>query len=116
MVGSKKYFQYETNDGTLFALLADESNTELAGGGVDLVGGTSVLFTLPGNVQPRYGRYVSADGLTVRKAYICNTTLTLTTPIVDPSSGLSLELKQIVSESISFPTGTDTGLLDGDAS
>lgn len=116
MVGSKKYFRYTTDAGDDFALLADESNTELAGGGVDLTGATSALYELPKNVKPRYGRYSSADGLVVRKCYSCTVGATLTTPIIDPSSGLSLELKAIVAEEIRFPSGTDTGLLDGDAS
>jgi hypothetical protein len=116
MVGSKKWFRYTTDEGDDFALLADESNTELAGGAVDLTGGASTLYGLPGNIRPRYGRYRSADGLVVRKCYSCTLGATLTTPIIDPSSGLSLELSAIVAEERTFATGTDTGLLDGDAS
>lgn len=116
MVGSKKYFRYTTDAGTDFALLADESNTELGGGGVDLTGGSSLLFELPKNVRPRHARYVSADGLVVRKAYGCTAGVTYTTPIIDPSSGLSLEIKAIYAEETRFPSGTDTGLIDGDAS
>lgn len=116
MVGSKKWFRYTTDAGDDYALQADESNTELAGGAVDLTGGASTLYTLPRNVKPRYGRYVSADGLIVRNCFSCTLAATLTTPIIDPSSGVSLELRAIVAESRTFPTGTDTGLIDGDAS
>lgn len=116
MAGSKKVFRYTTDGGTDFGLLADESNTELAGGAVDLTGGTSTLNMLPKNIKPRYGRYVSADGLVVRKCYFCTAAATPTTPIVDPVSGLSLNLKTYVAEQVTYLVGEDTGLLDGDAS
>lgn len=116
MVGSKKWFRYTTDGGNDFGLLADESNTEAAGGAVDVTGGTSTLNALPKNIKPRYGRYVSADGLTVRIAYFCTAAATPTTPIIDASSGLSLNLKKYYAEEVSYITGDDTGLLDGDAS
>lgn len=116
MVGSRKYFSYTTDAGDVFALSADESNVELAGGGVDLTGGASTLYELPRNVKPRYARYRSADGLIVRKAYLSSAGAVPTTPIIDPSSGVSLDLSSIVAEEITFPTGVDTGLIDGDAS
>lgn len=116
MVGSRKFFTYTTDAGDSFALSADESNVELAGGGIDLTGGASLLYELPRNVKPRYARYRSADGLVIRKAYLCTVGAVPTTPITDPSSGLSLDLSAIVAEQVTFPTGVDTGLIDGDAS
>lgn len=115
MAGSRKSLIYTTDAGDDFALQADESNTEAAGVGVDMPNGTSALYSLPKCVKPRYGRYSSADGLVVRKAYACTPDATYTTPIIDAVSGLSLELRQIVAEERTFFTGTDTGLLDGDA-
>lgn len=116
MAGSLKYFKYTTDGGTDFAVLRDESNTELAGGAVDVTGGTSNLNVLPRNIKARYGRYVSADGLVVRNCVLCTATSTPTTPIVDPVSGLSLNLKAYVGERVTYVTGVDTALTDGDDS
>jgi len=116
MAGSLKWFTYTTDAGDSFGVFADESNAELAGTGVDLGGQTSALYALPRNVQPRYARYQDASGTVVRKALICTQGGTPTTPIIDPSSGLSLNLVAIVGEKARILTGVDTGIIDGDAS
>lgn len=116
MAGSLKWFSYTTDAGDDFAVFADESNAELAGTGVDLAGGASTRYALPRNVQPRYARYQDATGTIVRKALISVQGTNPTTPIVDPSSGASLDITAIVGEQVRIVTGVDTGIIDGDAS
>lgn len=116
MAGSLKWFSYTTDVGDQFGIFADESNAELAGTGVDLTGGASPLYALPRNVQPRFARYQDATGTIVRKAIISVQGTAPTTPIIDPSSGASLDLTAIVGEKVRILTGVDTGIIDGDLS
>ena len=116
MAGSLKWLQYTTDVGDIFGIFADESNAELAGTAVDLTGGASALYALPRNVKPRYARYQDATGTIVRKAIICIQGTAPTTPIIDPSSGASLELTAIVGEKVRILTGIDSGIIDGDLS
>lgn len=113
MAGSMKWFSYTTNAGDAFAVFADESNAELAGGAVDLGGGASTLYALPRNVTPRYARYQDATRTITRNALLSTATSTPTTPIVDPSSGATLDLVAIVGEQVRIVTGVDTGIIDG---
>lgn len=116
MAGSKKWFLYETDlDGTVFAIELDESNTELAGAGVDYPNGGGVLYSLPGNVKPRYARYASADTFTVRNCVLCAPATAPNPTIADPVSGQTLNLVAVVAEQVRVPRGEDTGLIDGDA-
>ena len=116
MAGSLKWLRYTTDVGDDFGIFADESNAELAGTAVDLTGGASILYALPRNVKPRFARYQDATGTIVRKAIICVQGTAPTTPIVDPSSGASLDLTAIVGEKVRILTGVDSGILDGDIS
>lgn len=117
MAGSIKYFEYTTDAGDSFALKADESNTELGGRGIDFGNASTIIYELPRNVKPRYALYRSPDGNVTRKAYICDVSATpANTTIVDPVSGLTLNLVSINAEEIRIPVGLDTGLIDGDAS
>ena len=115
MSGSIKNFVYTTDAGDDFVIRADESNTEAAGGAVDLAAGASTLYGLPRNVTPRYARYGNAAGTITRKCILCTVGATPTTPIIDSVSGESLDLLAIVGEYARVNNGTDTGLLDGDA-
>jgi len=116
MAGSLKWLRYTTDVGDDFGIFADESNAELAGTAVDLTGGASILYALPRNVKPRFARYQDATGTIVRKAIICVQGTAPTTPIVDPSSGASLDLTAIVGEKVRILTGVDSGIIDGDIS
>ena len=116
MAGSLKWLRYTTDVGDDFGIFADESNAELAGTAVDLTGGASILYALPRNVKPRFARYQDATGTIVRKAVICVQGTAPTTPIVDPSSGASLDLTAIVGEKVRILTGVDSGIIDGDIS
>jgi len=124
MAGSNKWFVYTTDDGTDFALFADESNTEEVNGATqDYVAGVAIKYNLPRNVKPRVAYYASADGNRVIKC-ICLTQavysgiLANKSSINDPiTSGGTLGLIRIRPEIITrLPFAADTGLTDGDAS
>lgn len=123
MAGSKKYFVYTLDDGSDFALLADESNTEAVNGGTqDYADGVTIRYTLPKNVVPR--RLIYANAARTRKitCYALTQTIFNGAPgavptITDPIAGVgSLSLIQIKPESLKqLPIALDTGLDDGDA-
>lgn len=112
MAGSIKYISYTTGLGDTFALKCDESNAEAVSSS-DLTAATD--YTLPSNVTPRYARYASPDGLTVRKCYLSTAALVAPATIVDSLTGATLNLVGTVAEKITVPNPTDTGLIDGDA-
>lgn len=116
MAGSLKWLSYTTDAGDTFAVFADESNAELAGTAVDIAGGASTTYALPRNVKPRRAVYSDATRTIVRKAIISVAGTLPTTPIVDPSSGASLDFIYIEGERVRTVTGVDTGIIDGDAS
>jgi hypothetical protein len=124
MAGSKKWFVYTADDGTDFALLADESNTEEINGGTqDYVAGTAFKYSLPRNLRPRKAYYASPDGKRVLSAIALTQTIyngipANKTSIVDPILGglNTLNLIRVRPELIrNLPFANDTGLTDGDA-
>ncbi len=122
MSGSNKWFVYTTDDGTDFALYADESNTEAVNGATqDFVAAVAIKYALPKNVRPRTAVYASADGTRTIKAYVLTQTIYNGIPagvssITDPIGGGTLGLVRIRPEVITrLPFAGDTGLVDGDA-
>lgn len=122
MAGSNKWFVYTTDDGTDFALLADESNTEAVNGAVqDFVPNVAIKYALPKNVRPRRAVYSNNDGSRVITCYCLTQTVyngvpTNQSSITDPIGGGTLGLVRIRPEIISrLPFAGDTGLNDGDA-
>lgn len=116
MAGSRKWFRYTTSfDGTTFAISLDESNTELAGAGLDFVAPAGLPYALPVNIEPRKARYVSADTNVVRNCVLCDPAATPADSFTDPVSGQLLTLAAIIAEKIILPFAIDTGLIDGDA-
>jgi hypothetical protein len=122
MAGSKKYFVYTTDNGTDFALLADESNTEAVNGGTqDYANGVSIIFELPRNLRPR--RLIYANVARTRKItcyaltqaiFAGATTAVLT--IADPIQAGTLSLIDAIPEERKrIPIAADSGLDDGDA-
>ena len=121
MAGSKKYFVYTANDGTEFALLADESNTEALNAGTqDYADGVSVLYELPKNLQPRYAEYANAAKTRKIRCYALTagifTGAAVGVPtITDPIAGTgTLFLVKLQPERLKrLPIALDTGLTDG---
>lgn len=123
MAGSKKYFVYTANDGTDFALLADESNTEAVNAGTqDYADGVNILYELPKNLRPRYVEYANATNTRRIRCYALTATIfagvaTGVPTITDPISGTgTLSLRKLEPEKLKrLPIALDTGLTDGDA-
>jgi len=120
MAGSIKWFVYTTDNGTDFAISADESNVEaVAGGTQDYVTGLTVRFAIPRNLTPRYAYYSDPTGSrTIRVPILTqalyNGILTGAPTISDPIGALTLNLVRIQPEKIKLPRADDTGLNDGD--
>jgi hypothetical protein len=104
----------------------DESNAEAMGAANPTVGSV-VRYSIPGNLKPRYARYVTASGARSRNIYICDETIvssalpaTLTTLAADegsvtPTAENTFRLKSLIGEVFTNQTALpDTGLTDGD--
>lgn len=122
MAGSNKWFVYTTDDGTDFALYADESNTEAVNGATqDYVPAVAIKYALPKNVRPRRAVYANADGSRTITCYALTQSIYTGIPanassITDPIGGGTLGLVRIRPEVITrLPFAGDTGLNDGDA-
>lgn len=121
MAGSIKWFRYETDNGSEFAIELDESNTEAINGTEqDFVDATTLIFALPKNIIPRYAFYESADKNRVIRCValtraIYNSLVTNVRNIPDPiDPDETLTLVRIRPEVIRLPYPQDTGLTDGD--
>lgn len=121
MAGSCKWFSYTSNDGTDWALYADESNTEAANGGTGSGAPPNQLYKPPANLKPRYAIYGNQAGTRRLKVPILTETiynaLTPASTIPDQiaGGGATLALIRKRPEIISpQPTIYDTGLDDGD--
>jgi hypothetical protein len=121
MAGSNKWFIYTTDDGTDFALFADESNTEAINGATqDFVPGVAIKYALPKNVRPRRAVYSNAAGTRTITCFVLTQTIYNGVPanassITDPIDGGTLGLVRIRPEIITrLPFAGDTGLTDGD--
>lgn len=122
MAGSKKWFIYTTDQGSDFALLADESNTEAVNGSTqDYISGTSVLNALPRNIKPRRVVYKNAAGTRTISCIaltqtLYNGALANVATINDPIDAGTLTIARLEPERIRLlPRPDDTGLTDGDA-
>jgi len=121
MAGSNKWFVYTTDDGTDFALYADESNTEAINGATqDFVPAVGIRYALPKNVRPRRAVYGNAAGTRTITCFALTSTIyngipTNASSITDPIGGGTLGLIRIRPEIITrLPFAGDTGLTDGD--
>lgn len=119
MAGSIRYFRYTADDGTTWALQADESNIEAINTGADLIITPGQKYKVPPNLEPRHAIFQSADGRVRRKIVVLSTgtygPLSATTSFVDPVSELTVTLKRKVGEVVSLPSLADTAINDGDA-
>jgi len=121
MAGSLRWFDYESDDGTNWALFADESNVEAANGAAAEGGApTGQNYKPPANLKPRYAVYTRNGGTTVRVPILTvavYNALTTGDIIPDPIvTGQNLALVRKRPELISpLPTLIDTGINDGDS-
>jgi hypothetical protein len=123
MAGSRKWFVYTADNGTDYAIEADESNVEaLAAGTQDYPEiGTPPIHAVPRNIKPRYAVFGGIPGQSNIKVPIITRTIydalsgasSMADPL-DPDATLPLLYKK--PEEIKLPKGRDTGKTDGDAS
>lgn len=123
MAGSRKWFIYTADNGTDYAIEADESNVEaLAAGTQDYPNtGTPPIHAVPRNLKPRTATFGGvANGSTITVPIITRTiydALSGASTMQDPlDSSLTLPLQYKTPERIRLPKGADTGKIDGDAS
>jgi hypothetical protein len=114
MSGSIRNFRYVADDGSLFAIKLDESNTEAING----ASATAIppQYGIPKNLKPRYGLFISSDRLSQRKAYFLTqadfaAASNVTAIIAD---GVEHNLSYKVGERQSLYRNVDTGKIDGD--
>ena len=121
MAGSLRWFDYESDDGTNWALFADESNVEAVNGAAAAGGApTGQNYKPPANLKVRYAVYGRNGGATVRVPVLTlavYNALATGDIIPDPFvSGQNLVLIRKRPEVISpLPTVADTGQTDGDS-
>jgi hypothetical protein len=119
MAGSLKGFKYIADDGTTWALFADESNIESVNAGVSMAITPTEKYKVPKNLRPRAATFQNALGTIRRKVVVLTTArlgeLDAASTIVDQVSGDTLQLKRTDGEVVSLVPLGDTGLLDGDA-
>ena len=122
MAGSNRWFTYTSNDGTDWALFADESNTEAANPVRGQQGAPqNQIYKPPANLRPRYAVYTNQAGdRTIRVPILTEliyNALDNASTIPDPIAGgtATLALKRKRPELVGpIPTAYDTGLNDGD--
>ena len=121
MAGSLKWFTYTSDDGTNWAIFADESNWEGANGAIGLGAPLNQVFKPPSNLKPRYAVYGNVDGTRSIKVVITNQAIynaldsADTIPDQLAGGGATLSLIRKRPELIGpIPSVFDTGLNDGD--
>lgn len=120
MAGSIKWFPYTDDFGSVYALLADESNVETINPGIDYTGTPVLVDGVPRNVNVRSAFYGTTDGTRTIKVPVLTPTIyaglsTNSPTIPDPiTPALTLVLQRIRPEIRRLPIPFDTGLQDGD--
>lgn len=129
MAGSLKWTRYITDDGQLWGLIRDESNVEnaiVADGDADIPTGTTTVYSVPRNVQPRFATYKSQTTVRVRRitiptraqydALAAGDGAIANRTFADSETGETFELQSLTPERLRpIVFSADTGLNDGDA-
>jgi hypothetical protein len=120
MAGSNKWFTYQSDDGTDWAIFADESNVEAANGAAAVAPPAGQNYKPPANLRLRYAVYGNQAG-----------TRNIRVPIVNISTYNAIASGDTIPDSIAgtgnltfirkrpevispVPINFDTGLDDGD--
>lgn len=120
MAGSLRWFTYTSDDGTDWALFADESNVEAANGVSDTGAPPGQNYKPPANLKVRYAVFSNAAGTrNLRIPILTQTIYNSLAPgdtIPDPIAGTGTlayirKRPEVIRPA---PTVFDTGLTDGD--
>lgn len=122
MAGSNKWFNYQSDDGTDWALFGDESNIEAANGGSAVAPGTGTQYKVPRNMKVRYAVFGNQAGtrnlsipITTAAVYIALDAANTIPDTLGPAGAPALAFIRKRPELIGpVPTAFDTGQIDGD--
>lgn len=121
MAGSLKRVPYISDDGEVYVVNRDESNTETVNG--TLPAFPSAVKALPDGYTTRYALLASADGLVRRKVTILDPLVfaaldgadTFTMQVVGSSAGIAMRVSSLIGERRENLIFADTGQDDGDS-
>jgi hypothetical protein len=113
MSGSLRWFNYVSDNGATYAILADKSN--IAAVNASGAGSPATLPTaaVPRNIKPRYALFADSTGLIRRKVPILTAAdvaaLTPTTSFVPTGETATVVITAIRGEKVNLPKLADTG-------
>jgi hypothetical protein len=113
MSGSVRYYNYVSDNGQTFALLADKSNVAAVNPSGAAAPGTLPTITLPRNIRPRYALFADSTGLIRRRVPLLTpadvAALTGATSFVPTGETATVVITAIRGEKINLPKLADTG-------
>ena len=113
MAGSVRYYNYISDNGQTYAILADKSNIAAVNASGAAAPGTLPTVTVPRNIRPRYALYADPTGLIRRKVPLLTpadvTALTAASSFVPQGETATVTLTAIRGEKINLPKLADTG-------
>ncbi|MGC9423973.1 hypothetical protein [Vibrio sp.] len=122
MAGSRRNFEYTSDDGAKYLINMDEDWGEL----VSNPNPSSAKDFLPRNIRPRIASYTNTSGTSSRNIVICQAgvavsslpqTLTITAAtgeVSEEANDNSFQLSFFKGQVSSIPKRSDTNMLDGD--
>lgn len=114
MAGSNSWQNYQSDNGSTYALYCDLSNALAVNPSATATPSTLPNITVPRGIRPRYALFVSDDGLTRRKVPLLKPSdvaaLTPTLNFATNPGGVTVRLSSIHGETIRLPRLKDTGL------
>lgn len=113
MSGSVRYFNYVSDAGTTYAILADKSNIAAVNPSGAAAPGTLPTVTVPRNIKPRYALFADASGLIRRRVPLLTpadvAALTPASSFVPTGETATVVITAIRGEKINLPKLADTG-------
>lgn len=113
MAGSVRYYNYTTDGGVTYALLADKSNIASVNPSGAAAPGTLPVAAVPRNISPRYALFQDASGLIRRRVPLLTpadvAAVTPTLNFVPQGETATVTISYIVGEKTRFPKLADTG-------
>jgi len=113
MSGSIRWYTYESDSGTLYAIQGDKSNIAAVNPSGATAPATLPQAAVPRNIKPRYALFSDSTGQIKRKVVLLRPSdvaaLTPTKNFVPAEETATVQITYIRGESISLPKLTDTG-------
>lgn len=113
MSGSVRYFNYVSDNGQTYAILADRSNVAAVNASGAGAPGSLPTITVPRNIRPRYALFADSTGQIRRKVPILTpadvAALTATTSFVPTGETATVTITAIRGEKVNLPKLADTG-------